>query len=322
MEAKVRDAIRRYGMLSDGETVIVGLSGGADSTALLHILLSLKEELGISLKACHINHNLRGEESDGDENFVRALCERLEVPLTVFGIDVKGSSSKHESLEETARKLRYREFERLCREEGARLATAHTASDNAETVLINMVRGTGTKGLSGIPPVRDYIIRPLIRCTREEIEEYCIKNGISFVTDSSNLTDDYTRNKIRHKVIPLLKEFNPSLIEGISRMTAIVGEDMSFLEEYSSVKAEECLNEGKLDSRKLLALPKAVRCRIIASALKEKDVEPSTLRISQCEEIIEKGVGRVNLCKNRFAYVRKKMFYIVEEIQNYRNKTT
>ena len=322
MEAKIKATIRRYDMLRETETVIVGLSGGADSTALLHVLLSLREEMGISLMACHINHNLRGEESDGDERFVKDLCQKLQIPLTVFSIDVKGEAVKHESLEETARKKRYECFERLCREHGARLATAHTASDNAETLLINMIRGTGTKGLSGIPPVRDYIIRPLIRCTREEIEEYCSKKSIPFVTDSSNLTDDYTRNKIRHKVIPLLKEFNPSLIDGISRMTAIVGDDADFLDEYAYEKAEECYKDGKYDSRFLCSLPKAVRCRIIASALKEKNVEPSALRISQCEEIIEKGVGKVNLCKNRFAYVRKKMFYIIEEIQNYRNKTT
>ena len=322
MDNKIRNTINRYDMLRKGDTVVVGLSGGADSVALLHILLSLREEYCLTLFACHINHNLRGEESDRDEAFVKNLCESLSVPLEAVSINVKEQVSPHESLEETARKLRYREFQRICTEKAAKLATAHTASDNAETVLINMLRGTGTKGLSGIPPVRDNIIRPLIRCSREEIEEYCEKNSLTFVTDSSNLTDDYTRNKIRHNIIPLLKEINPSFIGAAARMTAIVGDDADYLEECAAEKAKECLIDGKYDSKALKALPKALKCRIIASALKEKGVEPSTLRINQCEEIIEKGMGKVNLCKNRFAYVRKKKFYIAEEIQNYRNKTT
>lgn len=319
MDNKIRETISRYNMLDKGDTVVVGLSGGADSVALLHILLSFREEYGLTVTACHINHNLRGAESDSDEEFVKNLCQRLNVPLERVSINVKDNSSPHESLEETARKLRYKEFERICKQNNAKLATAHTASDNAETVLINMLRGTGTKGLSGIPPLRDYIIRPLIRCSREEIEEYCQKNGLSFVTDSSNLTDDYTRNKIRHNIIPLLKEINPSFIGAVARMTAIVGEDTDFLENCAEERAREYLTDGKYDSKALKTLPRAIKCRIIASALKEKGVEPSTLRISQCEEIIEKGMGKVNLCKNRFAYVRKKKFYIAEEIQNYRN---
>lgn len=322
MDNKIRETLRRYDMLKKGDTVVVGLSGGADSVALLHVLLSLRAEYDLAVIACHINHNLRGAESDRDEEFVKKLCEGLKVPLVAVSINVKDSSSPHESLEERARKLRYKEFERICREKSGKLATAHTASDNAETVLINMLRGTGTKGLMGIPPVRDYIIRPLIRCSREEIEDYCQKNSLTFVTDSSNLTDDYTRNKIRHNIIPLLKEINPSFIGAVARMTAIVGDDTEFLEEQAAKMAKECLTEGKYDSKALKALPKAIKCRIIASALKEKGVEPSTLRISQCEELIERGMGKVNLCKDRFAYVRKKKFYIAEEIQKYRNKTT
>lgn len=319
MDNKIRETINRYNMLRKDDAVVVGLSGGADSVALLHILLSIREEYDLTVTACHINHNLRGAESERDEAFVKKLCEKLSVPLEAVSINVRDNSSPHESLEETARKLRYKEFERICREKAAKLATAHTASDNAETVLINMLRGTGTKGLSGIPPVRDYIIRPLIRCSREEIEEYCRNSSLSFVTDSSNLTDDYTRNKIRHNIIPLLKEINPSFTEAVARMTAIVGDDTDFLEGCAEERARECLIDGKYDSKALKALPRAIKCRIIASALKEKGVEPSTLRIRQCEEIIEKGMGKVNLCKNRFAYVRKKKFYIAEEIQNYRN---
>lgn len=319
MESKILAAIERYGMISEGDRITVGLSGGADSCALLLGLLALKDRLGITVSACHINHNLRGAESDGDELFVRELCRSRKVPLDVFPIDVKGAVQKHESLEETARRLRYGCFGKIT-SAGAKIATAHTANDSAETVLMNMIRGTGTKGLAGIPPVRDGFIRPLIFCTREDTEEYCRKNGIQFVTDSSNLSDDYTRNRIRHKVLPLLAEFNPSVIAAISRMSEAAGDDAGFLDSYAAEQAEKCVMGAGYDSRKLKELPNAVRFRIIASELKKNGVEPSKLRIDQCSEIIGKGMGKVNLCRNKFALVRKKVFFVKTEIQNYRQR--
>lgn len=320
MENKIRSAIAEYKMLSAGDAVTVGLSGGADSSALVHALAAMREDLGINVYACHVNHNLRGAESDGDEAFVRGLCERLGVQLEVFLIDVPAAAKKHESTEETARKLRYECFSEICEKNGSKLATAHTANDNAETVLMNMIRGTGTKGLAGIPPVRGIFIRPLIYCTREETEEYCRKNGIEFVTDSSNLSDDYTRNRIRHNLLPLLKEFNPSFIAAVSRMTAAVGDDCAFLEQYARECAEKCVHAGGngYDSRRLAALPAPIRFRIVADELKKNGIEPSALRVSQCFEIIEKGMGKVNLQKNKFALVRKKHFFIADEIQQYR----
>ena len=320
METKVRYAIEKYGMLKEGDTAVVGLSGGADSCALLLALLALKDSLGINIEACHINHNLRGEESDGDELFVRTLCAERGVPLTVFSIDVRGAAQKHESTEETARKLRYEKFAEMCRN-GSKLATAHTASDNAETVLMNMIRGTGTKGLAGIPPVRDMFIRPVIFCTREDTEEYCRQNGIEFVTDSSNLSDDYTRNRIRHKLIPLLEEFNPSFIAAVTRMTEAVGDDSAFLDEYSEQAAQKCVLKNGYDSRKLKELAPAILFRIIARELKDNGVEPTRLRVGQCSHIIEKGMGKVNLCKNKFALVRKKIFYVDTQIQHYRERS-
>ena len=185
---------------------------------------------------------------------------------------------------------------------------------------MNMIRGTGTKGLAGIPPVRDNFIRPLILCTREQTEAYCRENGIDFVTDSTNLEDDCTRNRIRHNIIPLLKEFNPSFIEAVSRMTDAVSMDESFIAEHAAECAGECRTEGGYDSRKLKDLHPAVRFRIIAAELKVNGIEPSKLRVSQCEELIFKGMGRVNLCKDRFAYVRKKVFFVRNEYQPYKNR--
>lgn len=321
MENKITDTVLRYNMLSKGDSVIAAVSGGADSIALLHALGKLREKLGIILYACHINHNLRGEESLRDENFVRNFCATMDIPLTVFSIDVKSNVEKHESIEERARKMRYSCFEELCREKNAKLATAHTASDNAETVFINILRGTGTKGLSGIPPVRGNIIRPILRCTREDIEHYCEKNNLEYVTDSSNLSDDYTRNKLRHRLIPLLKEFNPSLFEAVSRMTSAVYDDNIYLEQAAAAARNECAVENGYSALLLCELPRPILCRIISSVLSENGIEPSALRINECIEIIMDKKGKINLCRNKFAVVRKKVFRIEFEEQKYRHKS-
>ena len=319
MKNKVIEAVTRYDMLHAGDTAVVGLSGGADSCALLLVLLELKDALGITVRACHINHNLRGEESDGDEMFVRTLCAERGVKLDVFSVDVRGSADRHESIEEAARRLRYEKFDEVCAG-GAKLATAHTANDNAETVLMNMIRGTGTKGLAGIPPVRDSFIRPVIFCTRADTEEYCRKNGIDFVTDSTNLSDDCTRNRIRHRIVPALEEFNPSFIAAVTRMTEAVGDDSAFLDGYAGECAGKCRLGRGYDSRKLKELPAPVLFRIISRELKENGVEPTRLRTEQCTEIINRGMGKVNLCKNKFALVRKKVFYVDTQVQNYRSR--
>ena len=320
MENKIPSVIARYDMLSRGDAVIVGTSGGADSMALLHWLFTHRDELGITVNACHINHNLRGEESLRDERFVRSFCEKLSIPLTVYSIEV--ITDKHESVEERARKMRYKCFDELCEKLSAKLATAHTASDNAETVLINILRGTGTKGLGGIPPVRGKIIRPLLRCTREDTESYCRSHEIEYVTDSTNLSEEYMRNKLRLKIIPQLKEFNPSLIDGISRMTEAVSDDNAFLERLAAQAKDDCSDENGLNCEKLRTLDRAVLSRIISSVLTENGVESSALRINECSRIIGVGRGKINLCRDKFAVAKKNSFRIITLLQNYRNKST
>ncbi len=319
MVDKIKETIARYNMLEKGDVVVVAVSGGADSIALLHALHSLRNEFGITVLACHINHNLRGEESNRDEQFVRNFCSSRKIPNTFYSIEIK--ADKHESIEERARKMRYECFEKLCNELNAKLATAHTASDNAETVFLNILRGTGTKGLCGIPPVRGNIIRPFLRCTREEIENYCKENNLSFVTDSSNLSDDYTRNKLRHRLIPLLQEFNPSLFDGISRMTSAVYDDNALLEKISSEAKENARSDEGYSCEKLSELERPVLCRVISSVLSDNGIEPSALRINECAEIICSKKGKINLCRNKFAVVRKKIFRITYEEQIYRHKS-
>ena len=182
---KIQQTIAEYGMLKPGEPVLVALSGGADSVALL---LSLRE-LGYPVRACHLHHGLRGGEADRDERFCRELCAQKGVRLSVRRVDAAAYAREtHESVETAARALRYAFFRETAG--GSKTATAHTADDNLETMLFHLARGTGLDGLAGIPPVRDGIVRPLITCTREEVEAFLAARGQGFVTDSTNLERD------------------------------------------------------------------------------------------------------------------------------------
>ena len=209
-------------MTQPGDTVICAVSGGADSVCMLHVLLSLRNTLGITVEAAHFNHQLRGEESDRDEAFVRTLCAELGVVLHVDNGDVRARAAKtHESVEEAARALRYAFFSSL----SGRIATAHTQDDNLETVLLNLTRSTGLAGLCGIPPRRERFIRPMLAVSRAEIEAYLAQNGLSHVTDSTNFLPDARRNRLRQSVIPLLKAENPSLCETAFRMCRLLEAD-------------------------------------------------------------------------------------------------
>lgn len=316
MENKAIETIRRYRMIERGDRVVVGVSGGADSMALLHFLHTRCEDLEIMVAACHVNHHLRGEESGRDEQFVRNFCFDHQIPLTVYDLDLPAVQKKHESTEECARRERYRCFG----EQEGKIATAHTASDNTETVLLNILRGTGTKGLCGIPPVRGEIIRPLLRCTREDTEDYCKKNRIGYVTDSTNLSESYTRNRIRKNILPALKEFNPSLIEGFSRMTESVYADNAFLEKTAFAARERCETGDGLSCSLLNELEPAILSRVVSMLLAENGIEPSHLRITECIRIILAGKGKINLCRDRFALVRKGNFLIQTSIQHYRGQ--
>lgn len=242
MTDKVCRAIDRYSMLSEGDSVICALSGGADSVALLHVLYSIKEKYKLMLYAAHLNHGIRGAEAERDEKFCKILCKKYKIELFTEKADIPSLSAKKKISEELCgRQERYAFFERLSEKLCARVATAHTASDNAETLLFNLTRGASVPGASGIPPVRGRFIRPLINCTRSEIEAYCEKNGLEYVTDSTNLTDDYTRNRIRHRVIPELKELNPRFEAAITRFC----EDAALTDSYLSSQAKKLIERSK-----------------------------------------------------------------------------
>lgn len=321
VQKKVLAAVNQYDMIKSGDRITVALSGGADSVTLLHCLNEIKDILGFELFACHVNHNIRGKDSDEDQAYAESLCGKMNIPIRVFSVDVLGTAEKHQSIEERARALRYEAFAEEASRLGAKVATAHNSCDNTETVFLNMLRGTGLKGLCGIPPVRDYLIRPLILCTREEIESYCKENGLEFVTDKTNFSTAYTRNKIRLELLPKVLEINPSLYDGISRMTASLAEDSVFLEEMAKERLSQArLEEHLYSSEKLAALPRPLLTRAISLMLRERDIEPTAIKINGFEEIIRAGKGKVNIEKNKFAVVKKGRAEIQLIIQNYRKR--
>ncbi len=259
---EIRRFCQEYRMIPEGGSVLVCVSGGTDSMCLLDALQKLSGPMGFTLCAAHFNHKLRGEESDGDEAFVREACDKLGVPLTVGAGDVAAEAARRKKgIEETARELRYAFFFRTAGElRISRVATAHNADDDLETVLMRLTRGTGLRGLGGIPPVRGKLIRPLLGVTRAEIRAYNEENGVPHREDSTNLEDGCTRNVLRHRVVPVLRELNPAL--RVTDMTALLREDEVVLDGLARdfLAGQE---DGALDAAALLALPRPVAARVV-----------------------------------------------------------
>ena len=311
MLEKVKNTISKYDMLSPSDSVLVGLSGGADSVALLVCLT----ELGYNVSAMHINHNLRGEESDRDERFCVELCKNLGIHLTVKSVDVKGYCQGNKlGIEEGARELRYRSFSTAKTD---KICTAHTLSDSVETMLINLIRGTALKGLCGVPNKRGNIVRPLIDCTREEVEAFLSERNIGYVTDSTNNSNDYTRNKIRHLVVPKLaeisKEQNGSLYQNIRKTLNSIKLD----EDYLSTEAENLLKRAQTDDdafdyEVIFSSHDAVLNRMLVMLLKRYEVEVSSAKLEDLKRACEEG-KKINLKKNVYASVKSGKLIITGE---------
>lgn len=330
----IRSALAEYKMIEKGDAVVAALSGGADSVSLLQALTELSGELGITVSACHVNHHLRGEESDADMHFCEELCGRLGVELRILEADVAAMQQKHESLEECARRVRYDFFAEVS--EGKKLATAHNSNDCAETALLNLMRGTGLKGLCGVPPVRGNIIRPLIYCTRAEVEEFCASRSLGWVTDKTNLSTDYTRNKIRHIILPEMLKINGSLFATMNRMERSLREDSDFLDDLARQSLTEAAatirlklpagedevprweNHPGWNAESLASLPKPVQSRAIKLILNSGGIEPSALRINTAREIILAGKGKFNPCRGKFVVVKRGVVYVEQAEQHYR----
>ena len=281
---KMLAALRRYEMVRSGDRVICAVSGGADSMALLWGMWLLKEKLGITVEAAHFNHNLRGEESRRDAEFVEKFCDFHDIRLHLgSGNVVPGAKG----LEAAARDARYCFLRSL----GGTIATAHTADDNAETVLMHLLRGTGLRGLGGITPKSDRLIRPMLDVTRAQVEEFLNENYIRHIEDSSNATDAYLRNRLRHHVMPLLRTENPSIATGLSAAAQRIRQDAALLDALSS-------GLDPTDVQALRESPAPLRRRAIEGLLRENGFpEPGACHLEQAESLVfsENPSARVTL---------------------------
>lgn len=276
MISKVLEAIEKYSLINNGDGIVIGVSGGADSLCLLHILTSLKEKMGLRLYAAHVNHMLRGDESLGDESFVKYICGELNIVLESVHIDIKKLAKERGlSLEEAGRIERYRFFDSVAdRYKAERIAVAHNKNDQAETVLMNIIRGSGLDGLKGMEYKRGRIIRPLLEIERAEIENYCREHGLTPRVDSSNLEDIYTRNRIRLDLVPYIDNlFKTDIVNSINRMAGLVKDDSSFIEQqmdkvYNEINIEIKNNEATLNLTEIRGYHIAVVRRVVRNLIK------------------------------------------------------
>jgi len=283
MRKTVSQAIKTYNMVQPDDCIVVGLSGGADSVALLHVLLQLKARLAISeIVAVHVNHGLR-DEAASDENFVRDLCAHLNIPLQVCHADVSGFAMQEGiGIEEAGRILRYKYFNNaVVNPESTqvppiKIATGHHQNDNTETIILNLARGSGLQGLCGIPPVNDNIIRPLINVSRAEIEQYLLEHGLKYVTDASNYSNEYARNRVRNIVLPTLETaLNPNVIQTIAKNAMLFQEDNDLLEDIADQAFANCITTGvqnqiAINIQTLKTLPTPIARRVILRAVKDQ----------------------------------------------------
>lgn len=276
MYNKVIETIKKFNMLNNGENIVVGLSGGADSCALTHILTRLSGKMDLHITAVHINHGIRGEEAERDERSAEEFCRRLNIEFIAYHCDIPSEAAKRGIGEEEAGRLvRYEKFyETAEKKNGAKTAVAHNMNDKAETLIMNLCRGAGMKGLAGIKPVGGSIIRPLIFCTRDEIEKYCDDNNIEYCTDSTNLQNEYTRNKIRNILLPWLSEnINPAAGMNMANASELLREEEEYLESKAQEQYKKLLKDSgdgfvSLNADGLASEHGVIRRRVLRIALR------------------------------------------------------
>ncbi len=279
-------------MLSGGERVVVGVSGGPDSVCLLSVLHALSQELGLCLHIAHLDHMLRGQESAGEARFVADVAREFSLPATIEAIDVAAYCRERGlAVQAGAREVRYHFFARVAAETGAsRVATGHTADDQAETLLLRLLRGAGLSGLSGIPPVRDILIRPLIQTTKAEVLEYLHSKALTFATDSSNAKAVYARNRIRLDLLPVLKGINPRIVETLAAEASLLrDEDEAAEAGIEDIQGNLIIRQNDrvtLDREKFTSQPMAWQRRLLRKAVEAAAGEHVDLSYVQTEEAL------------------------------------
>lgn len=319
--------IQKYNMIQDNDCIIIGISGGADSVALFHFLYTIKEIYNLTLIGVHIHHGIRGIDADLDAEYVKNLCNNYKIDCKIIKYDIYKEAKKLKITEEEAGRLkRYEAFETVLKKyNGNKIAVAHTMNDQAETVFMRICRGTGLKGLTGILPMRDNIIRPFIESSREDTEQYCNQNNLIYKDDYTNNMDIYTRNKIRLQLIPWIKQnLNQSIIQTISNMSLLLQEEQNYIEQQSELAYNFCSsidnNRIKLDIDKLKNYPLVIQKRIFRIAIYNltKDLHDIELcHITNIIELIKKQTGKkINLTNNIIVHKQYNnlYFYIRDNI--------
>lgn len=300
--AKADLLVEKYNMLSNGDFVVIGVSGGADSMALLSYFLSIKEKYNLRLLVANVEHGIRGKDSVDDTEFVKRFCENHNVDFKSISINaVQGAKQNSMGVEEYSRLKRYEFFNSFNPD---KIATAHNLSDNVETVLFRISRGTSLKGLCGIPPVRDNIIRPLLTCTGEEIRLACQNAGIPYRIDSTNFDDAYSRNHIRQNIVPLFKKLNPSFEKTVLRLIESVNEDESFINSTADSCYIECFKNNALNVDKLNSYDIAVTKRIIVKYLSSFGIGVDGFHLNEIVNLLKLN-GKLQISDDNFVICEK-----------------
>ena len=303
LNSKVEDFIRKNGLLLRGDSVAVAFSGGPDSTALLHILCALRDKLGISVSAVHINHGLRGNESNEDESFAIELAKQLSVPIHVKKINVENfRKGWGGSIQSASREIRYKIFSHLIKSGTVnKIATGHTADDSVETVLMNILRGAGVHGLSGIQSIRDgCIIRPFMDIWKDEILEFLEAKGIHFRVDSSNASMKYTRNSVRDELIPFLQKYNSEVKKSIKRSSIVMSDIKNYMSKvgkdaFDSLSVEAVYgNSVILDCELMKNLDRAVQMEVIRHSVEQAVAGQAEISFDNFEEVLKLVAGSTN----------------------------
>ena len=323
LEEKVLNTINKYNMIQSGDGIVIGVSGGPDSMTLLNILNNLKEKLNIKLYVAHINHSIR-EEADAETEYVKEFCKKIDVEFFAKKVKVEEIAKELKmGTEEAGRNIRYEFFEEVAHTVGAnKIATAHNLNDNAETVLMNIIRGTSVSGLKGIDKVRDgKYTRPIIECSRAEIEDYCKEKNLNPRYDKSNNENIYTRNKIRNLLIPFLqKEFNPNIVEGINRLSQIAIEEEQFINKVVEKEYEKLQiavdNNIILNLKEFNKLDYVIKSKLILYTISKVYGKTSGIEKKHIDDIIklcDNNIGNKYLTpqKGIKIYVKKgKIFFL------------
>lgn len=335
------NTVNRENLIFYGDTIVVGVSGGADSVSLLYFLTTIREKYNLTIKACHVNHNIRNETAKRDELFVKNLCEKLNVEFFLKSEKIPALAEEWKMTEEEAgRKVRYDFFNEIAGATG-KIATAHNQNDNVETLLMRLIRGTGLSGLSGIKYKRDNIIRPILDVPRSEIENYIHKNNLDYVTDETNLENEYTRNKIRLDLIPFICDnFNPNFKNTLASNIPSFVEDSDFIEKEAEKEYRICVSEKfEIDLEHFSGLHASIQKRILIKALRSfsQDCQMSTppallekvcnfeneadgFAITFCKDIIVKKInGKIKIYKKSEKAVKETIsIYDILDVDEYK----